>query len=64
LRKTAGEYSVFFLGKNGEPQADKVVACTFHHRVLGSRESSFITDSNGSIHFGDLLDVNKIAVKA
>jgi hypothetical protein len=29
LRKTAEEYSVLFLGKNGEPQTEKNVECSF-----------------------------------
>jgi hypothetical protein len=35
LRKVQGNYSVLFLGKNGEPQAEKLIECTFKHRVEG-----------------------------
>jgi hypothetical protein len=62
LRKSGGQYTVLFLGKNGEPQVDKSIECSFKHRVLSHVSSTLITDSTGAIYLGDLEDVLKLTV--
>lgn len=59
-----GEYSVLFLGKNGEPQLDKLVNASFEHRVIGNKSVHLITDKDGAIYLGALQDITKVTVDA
>jgi hypothetical protein len=63
LSQNNGNYTVHYLGKNGEPYANQKVDITFSPLYLTCNKTvTYETDEKGEIQLGNLKDVSTISV--
>jgi hypothetical protein len=69
LKKEKGEYSIFVLGKNGEPRPDVKVEATFMHKWFQSQPNHaynqaqiLTTDKDGKVKLGKLRKIVALKV--
>jgi len=64
LKRENGQYIILVLGKNGDPQVGKPIDVRLTHQKVGVKETSLITDANGTIHLGQLPKISSIHVES
>lgn len=59
-------YSVYVLGKNGEPKAKKNIRARLYKACSSQNQISDFdmqTDNQGAVHLGDLRGISKVTIE-